>query len=80
MIIHIKYIIRENRMLDRHVRKDSLSCDPSRITGDRRSRVMRLGSQREESVLMHLSTIVFFLCNGFIKFMYINKILMKTRL
>ncbi len=36
-------IIRENRMVDRCVRKDSSSCDPSRITQDRRSSVMRLG-------------------------------------
>ncbi len=68
-------------MVDRCVSKDSSSCDPSRMTQDRRSREMQLGSQREESVLMHLSTTwFFFLCHGFMKFMYINKILMKTRL
>ncbi len=50
---------RENRMVNRCVRKDSLSCDPSHITWDRRPRMMWLGSQREESVLMHLSTIRF---------------------
>ncbi len=51
--------LRENCMVDRCVRKDSSSCDPSRMNRDHRSRVMRLGSQREESLLMHLSTIRF---------------------
>ncbi len=46
-------------MVDRCVRKDSSSCDPNGITRDRRSRVIRLGSQREESFLTHLSTIRF---------------------
>ncbi len=46
-------------MVDRCVMKDSSSCDPSRITQVGRSKVMRLASQREESVLMHLSTIRF---------------------
>ncbi len=53
------WVLRENHMVDRCVRKDSSSCDPSHITRDCRWRVMRLGSQREESVLMHLSTIWF---------------------
>ncbi len=53
------WILRENRMVERCVREDSSSCDPNRIIWDRRSRVMRLGSQREESALMHLSTIWF---------------------
>ncbi len=34
-------------------------CDPSCITHDLRSRVIRLGSQLEESFLTHLSTIRF---------------------
>ncbi len=38
-------VIRENRMVDMCVRKDSSSCDPSHTTRDRQSRVMRLGSQ-----------------------------------
>ncbi len=41
-------------MVDRCMRTDSSNCDPSR-----RSRVMRLGSQLEESFLIHLSTIGF---------------------
>ncbi len=46
-------------MVDRCVGKDSSHCDPSRITKDCRSRVMRLGTQWEESILMQLSTILF---------------------
>ncbi len=36
-------ILRENYMTDRCVRKDSTSCDPSRITRVRRSRVTMSG-------------------------------------
>ncbi len=66
-------------MVDRCVRKDSSSCDPSHITRDGRSRVMWLGSRgvRPYAPFNHM---VFFLCHGFIKFIYINKIVMKTRL
>ncbi len=42
---HILSRLRENCMVDKCVRKDSSSCDPSRITRERRSRVMQLGSQ-----------------------------------
>ncbi len=54
-----QWVLRENHMVDRCVRKDSSSCDPSRITRDHRWRVMRLGSQIKESVLMHLSIVRF---------------------
>ncbi len=64
-------ILRENRMVDRCMRKDSLSCDPSRITAGVTTRV------HPHAPINHT---VFFLCHGFIKFMYINKILMKTRI
>ncbi len=68
-------------MVDMFVRKGSSSGDPSRITQDRSLRVIWLGSQWEESILMHMSTIRFsFYAMVFIKFMYINNILMKTRL
>ena len=46
-------------MVDQCMRTDSSCCDPSRITLDLRSRVIRLGSQLEESFLTHLSTIRF---------------------
>ncbi len=46
-------------MVDRCMRTDSSCCDPSRITRNLRSRVIRLGSQQEESFLTHLSTIRF---------------------
>ncbi len=46
-------------MVDRCMRKDSSCCDPSRITINLQSLVIRLGSQLEESFLMHLSTIWF---------------------
>ncbi len=59
--------VRENRMADRCVRKDSSSCDPSHITQDR----------GPHAPVNHT---VVFLCHGFIKCMYINEILMKTRL
>ncbi len=52
-------ILRENRMVDRCVRKASLNCDPSHITLDLQPRVIQLGSQWEESTLMHLATIQF---------------------
>ncbi len=45
-------------MVDRCMRTDSSPCDPSRITLDLRSLVIRLGSQLE-SFLTHLSTIRF---------------------
>ncbi len=40
----VKDIQRENHIIDRCVRKDSMSCDPSHIIRESRSRVMRLGS------------------------------------
>ncbi len=43
-------------MFDRYMRMDSSRCDPSRITLDLRSLVIRLGAQLEESFLTHLST------------------------
>ncbi len=46
-------------MVDRCMRTDSSRCDPSRITLDLRARVIWLGSQLDESLLMHLSTIPF---------------------
>ncbi len=46
-------------MLDRCMRKDSLSCDPSHITLGLQSRVIWLGWQLEESFLTHWSTIRF---------------------
>ncbi len=46
-------------MVDRCMRTDSLSCDPSRITLDLQSLVIWLGSQLEESFFTHLSTIRF---------------------
>ncbi len=67
-------------MVERCVREDSSSCDPSRITWDRRPRVMRLVSQREESIFMHLLTIWFSFYAMVLLNLYINKILMKTRL
>ncbi len=54
-IMRQELLLRENHMLDRCMRKDSSSCDPSRITRDRR--VIRLGAQLEESFLIHLSSI-----------------------
>ncbi len=88
------YVIGENRMIDRCVRKDSSRCDPSRITRDRR--LLSLWPQpyhprpqtpavspetTKRGVHPHapVNHTVFFLCHGFIKFMYINKILMKTK-
>ncbi len=41
---------------------------------------MRLGSQRGVCPHVPVNHMVFFLCHGFIKFMYINEILMKTSL
>ncbi len=75
-----KGVLRENSMLNRCVRKDSSSCDPSYITRDRSSRVIQLGSGRGVHPYARVNHTVFFSCHGFIKFMYINKILMKTRL
>ncbi len=46
-------------MVDRCMRMDSSGCDPSSITLDLQSLVIRLGSQLEESFLTHLSTILF---------------------
>ncbi len=46
-------------MVDRCMRTDSSRCDPSHITLDLRSVVIRLGSQLEESFLTHMSTIWF---------------------
>ncbi len=46
-------------MVDRCMRTDSSHCDPSHISLDLRSLVIRLGSQLEESFLTHLSTIRF---------------------
>ncbi len=46
-------------MVDRCMRTDSSHCDPSCITLDLLSWLIRLGSQLEESVLTHLSTIPF---------------------
>ncbi len=46
-------------MVDRCVRTDSLRWDPSCITFNLRSLVIRLGFQLEEVVLTHLSTIRF---------------------
>ncbi len=43
-------------MVDRCMRTDS-SRDPSGITLDLQSRVIRLGSQLKESFLTHLSTL-----------------------
>ncbi len=60
--------VRENCMVDRCVKKDSWSCDPSRIT--------TRGTHPHAPV----NHTVFFLCHSLIKFMYINKILMKTRI
>ncbi len=56
-------VLRESHIVDRCVRKDSSSCDPSRITQDHRFLVMQLGSQLEESILMYLSTIFFFIAS-----------------
>ncbi len=46
-------------MVDRCMRTDYSRCDPSRITLHLWSRVIRLGSQCEESFLAQLSTIRF---------------------
>ncbi len=50
---------KENRMVDRCMRIDSSHCDASRITLNLQSRLILLGSQLEESFLIHLSTIRF---------------------
>ncbi len=52
-----------------------MSCDPSHITPDCRSRVMWLESQRGVRPHAPVNHMVFFLCHGF---MYINKILKTT--
>ncbi len=61
-------------MVDGCLRKGSSSCDPSHM-GD-------VAEVTTRGVCPHATVnhMVFFLCHGFIKFMYINKILMKTRL
>ncbi len=66
-------------MVDRSVRKDSLSCDPKayhlrqQVEGDAAGVTTR--EVRPHASVNHA---VFFLFHGFNKFMYINKILMKT--
>ncbi len=84
---HVSEVLKDNRKVDRCVRKDFSSCDPSRITRDRRSRARPkvqgdAAGVKTRGVLPHtpVNHMVFFLCHGFIKFMYINKILMKTTL
>ncbi len=68
-------------MVDRCVRKDSSSCDPQPyhqrplVEGDAAGVTTR-GFHLHAPV----NHMVFFLCHGFIKYIYINKILMKTRL
>ncbi len=42
-------VLRENRMVDRCVRKNSLICDLSHITQDLRSTMMRLGHNERNS-------------------------------
>ncbi len=73
--VKLKVVLRENGMVDRCMWKDSSSCDPSHISGDAAGVTMR-------GVCPHapVNHTVFFLCHCFITFMYINKILMKTRL
>ncbi len=59
-------------MVDRCVRKDSSSCDIKWYSSGVTTRGVRPHAPVNHAV--------FFLCHGFNKFMYINKILMKTRL
>ncbi len=61
----LQSVIKEHHMINRCVRKDSMSCDPSHITCG--------------FILMQQSY-GFLLSQSFIIFMYINKILMKTTL
>ncbi len=67
-------------MVDRCVMKDSLSCDPSRINPRLQVEGDAAGITRGDCHHAPINHTVLLLCHGFIKFMYINKILMKTRL
>ncbi len=69
---------RETCMIDRCVRKDSMSCDPTispEIAG-RDAVGIITSAVRPHAPVNH----TLYLCHGFIIYMYINKILMKTRL
>ncbi len=78
-------------MVDRCMRMDSSCCDPSRITLNLRSLVIRLGSQLEESFFTHMSTIRFSLrvymskplsesVNNCLEKNKLGKLLMETRI
>ncbi len=62
-------ILIENRMVDRSVRKYSLSCDPSCITWDWDAAPVTMREVCPRAPVNHM---VFFLCHGLIKFKYIN--------
>ncbi len=64
-------------MIDRCVRNDTLSCDPSRITWGRGW--CGWGHNQRSLSSCTCQQYGFLLCHGFIKLMYINMILMKTR-